>query len=83
MIYLSKVGPHTHVAPHRAGSNIRLRCHLALSIPEGDCAIRVGDDVHRWKEGKCIVFDDTLEHEIWNRTDEERLVLLSIFDTPI
>lgn len=76
LIYISQVGPHTHVAKHKASNNIRLRCHLALSIPAGDCAIRVGDAVHRWEEGKCIVFDDTFEHEIWNRTDEERFVLI-------
>jgi len=76
LIYLSKMAAHTHVATHQARNNIRLRCHLALSIPEGDCAIRVGDEVHRWEEGKCIVFDDTYDHEVWNRTDQERLVLL-------
>ncbi|MGA2736632.1 MAG: aspartyl/asparaginyl beta-hydroxylase domain-containing protein [Bryobacteraceae bacterium] len=76
LIYLSKMAPHTHVAAHQARGNIRLRCHLALRIPRGDCAIRVGDQVHHWEEGKCIVFDDTFEHEVWNRTDEERLVLL-------
>ena len=36
----------------------------------------MGDDVRRWEEGKCIVFDDTLAHEVWNRTDEERLVVV-------
>ena len=76
LIYLSKMAPQTHVAAHQARGNLRLRCHLALSIPEGDCAIRVGDTVHRWEEGKCIVFDDSFEHEVWNRTDEPRLVLL-------
>jgi aspartyl/asparaginyl beta-hydroxylase (cupin superfamily) len=76
LIYLSKLAPHTHIAAHQARSNIRLRCHLALRIPGGDCAIRVGHEVHRWEEGKCIVFDDTFEHEVWNRTNEERLVLL-------
>jgi aspartate beta-hydroxylase len=74
--YLSKMAPGTHVAAHQAGTNIRLRCHLALSIPPGDCAIRVGDEVRHWEEGRCIVFDDTFEHEVWNRTDQERLVLL-------
>lgn len=76
LIYLSKMASRTHVAAHQASSNIRVRCHLALSIPQGDCAIRVGGEVHHWEEGKCIVFDDTFEHEVWNRTDEERLVLL-------
>jgi hypothetical protein len=70
------MAPHTHIAAHKAGSNLRLRCHLALSIPDGDCAIRVGDEVRHWQESKCIVFDDTFEHEVWNRTDEDRLVLL-------
>jgi len=76
LIYLSRMAPHTHVAAHQARGNIRLRCHLALSIPEGDCAIRVGDEIRRWEEGKCIIFDDSFEHEVWNRTDEPRLVLL-------
>ena len=55
---------------------MRLRCHLAILIPHGDCAMRVGDAVRQWEEGKCVVFDDTFEHEVWNRTDKERLVLL-------
>ncbi len=76
LIYLSKMASRTHIAPHQAGTNMRLRCHLAISIPTGDCAIRVGDRVRQWDEGKCMVFDDTFEHEVWNRTDQERLVLL-------
>jgi hypothetical protein len=76
LIYLSKMAAHTHVTAHQGGSNIRVRCHLALTVPTGDCAIRVGGESRRWTEGKCIVFDDTYEHEIWNRTAEERLVLL-------
>jgi aspartate beta-hydroxylase len=76
LIYFSKMAPNTHIVAHRAGSNIRLRCHLALKIPQGDCAIRVGNEEQSWEEGKCIVFDDTFEHEVWNRTNEERLVLL-------
>lgn len=76
LIYLSKMAPHTHIAAHQARGNVRLRCHLAIRIPHGDCAIRVADEVRHWHEGKCMVFDDTYEHEVWNRTDEERLVLL-------
>jgi len=57
LIYLSKMAPNTHIVAHQASSNIRLRCHLAISIPQGDCAIRVGDEVHHWEEGQCIVFD--------------------------
>jgi len=76
LIYLSCLGPQTHVAPHQGGSNLRLRCHFALSVPSGDCAMRVGEEVRHWEEGRCLVFDDTFEHEVWNRTDQPRLVLL-------
>jgi aspartyl/asparaginyl beta-hydroxylase (cupin superfamily) len=76
LIYLSRMTPHTHVAAHQGGSNMRLRCQLAISIPQGDCGIRVGDQERRWEEGKCIVFDDTFVHEVWNRTDQDRIVLI-------
>jgi len=29
------------------------------------------------------VFDDTYEHEVWNDTDEERVILLFDFDRPM
>ena len=45
-------------------------------MPDGDCAIRVGDDTRRWREGACLVFDDYFEHEAWNRTTEDRIVLI-------
>jgi len=36
-----------------------------------------------WKEGEIFVFDDTYEHEVWNDTDEERVILLFDFDRPM
>jgi len=39
------------------------------------CRIRVGDDVRHWEEGKSLIFDDTFNHEVWNDTDETRVVL--------
>jgi aspartate beta-hydroxylase len=76
LIYVSRMRPMTHIAPHRGPTNLRLRCHLAISAPAGDCAIRVGDETRRWHEGKCLVFDDFLVHEAWNHTDEDRVVLI-------
>jgi aspartyl/asparaginyl beta-hydroxylase (cupin superfamily) len=76
LIYFSRMAPGTHVAAHRGPTNIRLRCHLAIQVPEGDCGIRVGDEVRRWEEGRCLVFDDHFEHEAWNRTLRDRIVLI-------
>jgi aspartyl/asparaginyl beta-hydroxylase (cupin superfamily) len=76
LIYASRMRGATHISPHRGPTNLRIRCHLALRVPEGDCAIRVGSEARRWEEGKCLVFDDFFEHEAWNHTDEDRIVLV-------
>jgi aspartyl/asparaginyl beta-hydroxylase (cupin superfamily) len=38
------------------------------------CGIRVGEEVRPWIEGKAMLFDDAYEHEVWNHTDQERVV---------
>ncbi|MHB8233624.1 MAG: aspartyl/asparaginyl beta-hydroxylase domain-containing protein, partial [Solirubrobacteraceae bacterium] len=54
-----------------------LRYHLGLIVPEDaeSCRIRVGDDIRHWQAGKSMIFDDTFNHEVWNDTDETRVVL--------
>jgi aspartate beta-hydroxylase len=69
--------PDTHLLPHQGVTNARVVGHLPLIIPR-DCALRVGGELHEWQEGRVVVFDDTYEHEAWNRSDRTRVVL--IFD---
>ncbi|MGH8293056.1 MAG: aspartyl/asparaginyl beta-hydroxylase domain-containing protein [Gammaproteobacteria bacterium] len=73
----SVLKPGAHIPPHTGVINTRLVAHLALIIPS-DCGIRVGTETRGWKEGECIVFDDTFEHEAWNKSNRTRVVL--IFD---
>jgi aspartyl/asparaginyl beta-hydroxylase (cupin superfamily) len=76
LIYFSRMAPGTHVAAHYGPTNIRLRCHLGIQVPAGDCGIRVGHEVRTWEEGRCLVFDDHYEHEAWNHTTQDRVVLI-------
>jgi aspartate beta-hydroxylase len=76
LIYVSRMRPGTHIQPHRGPTNLRLRCHLGISVPDGDCALRVGDEIRQWEDGHCLVFDDSLEHEAWNHTEQDRIVLV-------
>jgi len=76
LMYASRMRPGTHIQPHRGPTNVRVRCHLGISVPAGDCAIRVGEETRHWEEGKCIVFDDYFEHEAWNHTNQDRIVLI-------
>ncbi len=68
----------THLLPHCGVTNTRVVGHLPLIIP-ADCALSVGGEVHRWQRGRVVVFDDTFEHEAWNRSRTTRVIL--IFDT--
>jgi aspartate beta-hydroxylase len=76
LIYVSRMRPGTHISPHRGPTNLRVRCHLGITVPDGDCAIRVGEETRSWVEGQCLVFDDYFEHEAWNHTREDRIVLI-------
>lgn len=58
-------------------TNSRAIIHLPLIVPDG-CAFRVGGETRQWKEGEAFAFDDTIEHEAWNRSEKPRVVL--IFD---
>jgi len=68
----------THLLPHRGVTNTRVVGHLPLIVPE-KCALSVGGEIHEWRVGRVVVFDDTYEHEAWNRSAQTRVVL--IFDT--
>ena len=76
LIYVSRMRPGTQIQAHRGPTNLRVRCHLGIAVPDGDCAIRVGDRSERWNEGRCLVFDDSFEHEAWNQTTGDRIVLI-------
>ncbi|WP_287127707.1 aspartyl/asparaginyl beta-hydroxylase domain-containing protein [Candidatus Cyanaurora vandensis] len=77
----SALEPGTHIRAHVGYSDEVLRCHLGLVVPEG-CVIRVAEEIRPWQEGKCLIFDDTFEHEVWNRSDKTRVVLLIDFKKP-
>ena len=76
-VMFSVLTPGTHILPHRGVTNTRAVCHLPLVVPE-DCALVVGGERHDWREGRAVAFDDTYEHEAWNRGSRTRVVL--IFD---
>lgn len=72
----SKLAGNTRIPPHCGLINTRLICHLPLLVPDNCGGLRVGSDTHYWQEGKAYVFDDSIEHEAWNESDGDRVVLL-------
>ena len=75
MALFSVLQPHTHIPPHNGMLNTRLIGHIPLIVPDG-CRLRVGNETRRVEPGRAMIFDDSIEHEAWNDSDDTRVVLL-------
>lgn len=75
--FFSSLKPRAVIPPHTGVTNTRLITHLGLIVPE-NCTFRVGNESRNWTRGKAWIFDDTIEHEARNASDQLRVVL--IFD---
>jgi aspartyl/asparaginyl beta-hydroxylase (cupin superfamily) len=71
----SLLAPRTRIPPHTGVANTRLVCHLPLIVPQ-NCGFRVGATMREWRVGEAFAFDDTIEHEAWNDSDELRVILI-------
>jgi len=65
----------SHLKPHCSVDNLRVRCHLGVAVPPG-CEIRVGRSKRTWQEGRVLQFEDSFEHEVWNRGASRRAILI-------
>lgn len=74
-VMFSVLAPRTRIPPHTGSSNVRTTIHLPLVVPPG-CGFRVGSETRVWKVGEAWAFDDTIEHEAWNDSDEPRVILI-------
>jgi aspartate beta-hydroxylase len=81
-VMFSALAPHTHIPPHHGETNARVIAHLPLIVPDG-CTYRVGFERRQWKVGETLIFDDSLEHEARNDSDELRVVLIFDLWNPI
>lgn len=82
--FLSILAPGAHIPRHRGVTKAILTAHLGLIVPKRrkGCHMQVEDRMLRWGEGRMLVFDDTYYHEVWNDTDEQRVILLIQFRRP-
>ncbi len=74
----SLLAPHTAIPAHVGVANFRVLCHLPLVVP-GQCWFRSGATVREWERGQGWIFDDSIEHEAANDSDQLRVIM--IFDT--
>ena len=70
-VFISRLTPGTHIPKHCGATNTQLTCHFGLVVPEG-VEMRVARETRKQPAGRCIVFDDSFEHEVWNRSASVR-----------
>ena len=75
--------PGTYVTLHTGVSKALINAHLGLDIPAGDVGIEVGGEKRGWEAGKLLLLDDTYPHQVWNNTDQTRVVLLMQIRRPL
>ena len=81
----SVVGPGAHIRRHRGVSKAIMTAHIGLIVPREaeKCRMDIDGNIVVWSEGAVTVIDDTYEHEVWNDTDETRVLLLIQFRRPM
>ena len=88
-VYFSLMKAGTHILPHSAISNYRIRAHLGLDIPNTKfrnfaanslSRLRVANEYLSWENGNILIFDDSFDHEVWHFDLQNRSRLLLIID---
>lgn len=74
-VFFSILKAGSHIPAHTGVTNVRSVVHLPLIVPEG-CEFRVGGETRGWVQGRAFAFDDTIEHEAWNRSERDRAILI-------
>ncbi|MFN3918445.1 MAG: aspartyl/asparaginyl beta-hydroxylase domain-containing protein [Flavobacteriales bacterium] len=70
--------PETIIDTHVGDSNVFYRCHLGLKIPKEKSflGIEVNGVTMRWQEAELFAFCDAQPHCAWNKSNEERWILI-------
>ncbi len=73
---------YAEIEPHRGSAAGVVRFHYPLIVPDQpeECWIEIGGHHFFWKEGEPLVFDDTREHWVKNKTPQTRVVLIIDFN---
>ncbi|XP_043239893.1 aspartate beta-hydroxylase domain-containing protein 1-like [Amphibalanus amphitrite] len=76
-VCFSVLEPGTSIEPHLGPTNVRVRCHLGLEVPDG-CRLVVAGEERPWTRDQCLLFDDSHLHHAGHggQAGEPRVVLM-------
>jgi beta-hydroxylase len=80
----AELPPGAKLNPHRDPYAGSLRYHLGLVTPNDDaCYINVDGAPYSWRDGECVMFDETYIHEAYNKTEVNRIILFCDVERPM
>ena len=69
--------PGTRVMLHTATNNQRLKVHCGIRNP-GNVALRISNWTLPWAEGRCMIIDDSFEHQIVFEPGQQARAILQL-----
>jgi aspartyl/asparaginyl beta-hydroxylase (cupin superfamily) len=74
----SLLEPGGEILPHHGDSNMIVRGHLALVVPDGlpACGFEVDGQQRPWEAGRTLLFCDAYTHRAWNHSPHSRLIMI-------
>lgn len=73
-----------HLGQHRDPYAGSVRYHLGLSTPNDDrCFIDVDGQIHSWRDGQAVIFDETYVHWAQNDTEQTRIIFFCDIERPM
>ena len=77
--------PGAHIPRHTGPTKAIITAHMGLILPlsRQDCRMQIGDQEVIWEEGRVVIFDDMYPHEVWNDTEEDRVILMLHLKRPL
>lgn len=76
LIYVSRIAPRNTDRGARGTDQSAGPLPYGISVPEQGCHLEVGGQLTSWQQDRCLVFDDSFEHSVWNLSDRDRTVLI-------
>ena len=75
-VAISILDAHKQIPVHDGYFKGYLRYMLGIYVPHPDkCVLYVNGTPQRWQEGQGFVFDDMFQHEVYNVSEDMRVVL--------
>lgn len=67
-----------HILPHCGDTNGIYRSHFGLEVPGQlpEVGFKVKNEMRNWVEGEWLIFMDAFQHEAFNKSEKDRIIMV-------